>query len=231
MVKEILSALRPGNNYLKDKPILDASYVVIDTELTGLNERKDTIVSIGAIKMRGNRIIPGEHIYYVVKPEKALTKESIIIHGITPGETLSGMDISEALTGFKRFIDEDIVIGHCVSIDITFINKELKRHHLGEIKNPLIDTWILYEWLKRRFPAEKCLSTEEKGLYHLSRCFGISVENTHNALMDAFITAQFFQRLIYFLIKAGVETTRDLLRVGHAFKGGDRFRYSEIPNF
>jgi len=52
MVKEILSALRPGNKYLKDKPILDASYVVIDTELTGLNERKDTIVSIGAIKIR-----------------------------------------------------------------------------------------------------------------------------------------------------------------------------------
>jgi len=231
MVKEILSALRHRNRYLKDEPILDASYVVIDTELTGLNERKDTIVSIGAIRMKGNRIIPGEHIYYVVRPEKDLSKESILIHGITPGETLSGIEISEALSGFKRFIGEDIVIGHCVSIDITFLNKELKRHHLGEINNPLIDTWVLYEWLKRRFPEEKCLSTEEKGLYHVSRCFGITVENTHNALMDAFITAQFFQRLNYFLIRIGIETTRDLLRVGHAFKGGDRFKDSEIHNF
>ena len=37
-----------------------ARYVVIDTELTGLDEKKDSIVSIGAVRMEGGRIEMGD---------------------------------------------------------------------------------------------------------------------------------------------------------------------------
>ena len=42
------------------KPILDVRDVVMDTELTGLDPRKDSIVSIGAVAMEGGRIVLGE---------------------------------------------------------------------------------------------------------------------------------------------------------------------------
>lgn len=33
----------------RQKPFTEANYVVVDTELTGLDERRDSIISIGAI--------------------------------------------------------------------------------------------------------------------------------------------------------------------------------------
>jgi len=40
-------------------PIAAAEYVVFDTELTGMRSRKDSVVSIGAVRMAGSTILPG----------------------------------------------------------------------------------------------------------------------------------------------------------------------------
>jgi len=39
--------------------ILEAGYTVLDTELTGLDDRRDDIVSLGAVRMSGGRIHVG----------------------------------------------------------------------------------------------------------------------------------------------------------------------------
>ncbi len=54
-------------------PITDVRYVVVDTELTGLDEKKDSIISIGAVRMTGGRI--GE----LVKELSLNVKRSVLI--------------------------------------------------------------------------------------------------------------------------------------------------------
>lgn len=54
----------------RQKSIKELNYVVVDTELTGLNERRDSIISIGAIKMHGGRIDMGNTFYKLVKPNR-----------------------------------------------------------------------------------------------------------------------------------------------------------------
>lgn len=232
MVKEMIASLRRFGERpkIKDTSIIEASYVVIDTELTGLDEKKDSIISIGAIRMKGGRIYPGDNFYRIIKPENNLTKESIIIHGLTPQDLDSGIDIEQALLEFQDFIEDHILVGHCVSIDMAFLNRQLKKLFGKTLKNPLVDTWLLYENLKKRFPSERCLSQMTHNLYDASRCFGIPVENAHNALIDAFITAQFFQRLLPLLQRSGIEKTTELLRIGDPLRGGDRFKTSEIQS-
>ena len=66
--------------------IREARYVVFDTELTGLNVKKDSIVSIGALTMYGGKIDLNETYYRVVDPNAMLTGQSVLIHGITPSE-------------------------------------------------------------------------------------------------------------------------------------------------
>jgi hypothetical protein len=58
----------------------------------------------------------------------------------------------------------------------------------------------------------------------MAASFDISSNGAHNAVMDAFITAQIFQRFIPWLERSGVMTLGDLLRIGNPEKGGeDRF--------
>lgn len=208
-------------------PIRDAGYVVIDTELTGLNEKKDSIVSLGAIRMRGGVIEFGHTLYRIVNPAAALTAESVVIHQITPSEVQEKPDIDTVLAEFLRFCGGDIVVGHCVSIDLGFINRELRRISGSCLKNRALDTYVIFEWLGQRASGERAFekpSTKDYQLHELARRFDIPVSRAHNAMMDAFITAQVFQRFIPVLLESGVHTVGELLSIGNPFKGGDAYR-------
>lgn len=62
----------------------DYVYTVLDTELTGLSASKEEIVSIGAVRVRGLAIAPGESFSALVHPSIPLPKTSTLIHRITP---------------------------------------------------------------------------------------------------------------------------------------------------
>lgn len=216
------------------KPIADARYVVIDTELTGLNERKDSIISIGAVRMEGTRIEMGNPFHRLIKPESAFKPESVIIHGITPSDVVQQPNIDAILAEFLEFCDADIIVGHCVSIDLLFLNKEMKRMFGDSIHNPALDTYKVYKWLRQKVPTRTCFSASPRdtSLYEIAQCFSIAVRGAHDALVDAFITAQLLQRFMPVLIDTGVTCMGDLLKIGHPLEGGDKQKLSgEISNF
>lgn len=214
--------------------IAEIRYVAIDTELTGLNEKKDSIISMGAVRMLGTRIELSDTFHQLVKPESQFKPDSVIVHGITPSDVLEKPNIDTILSEFLQFCGNDIVIGHCISIDLGFINKEMKRIYGETFQNAVIDTFHVYSWLRTRVPTRTCFSSSPKdsSLYEIAKCFSIAVRGAHNALIDAFITAQLLQRFMPVLIDAGVQNIGDLLKVGHPFQGGDKFKSSgEISNF
>ncbi|MFA5354531.1 MAG: 3'-5' exonuclease [Thermodesulfovibrionales bacterium] len=213
----------------REMPLAAARYVVVDTELTGLDERKDSIVSIGAIRMEGGRICMGETFYCLVRPETEMRRESIIVHGITPSEACDGHSIEDALSGLSRFCGDDIVTGHFISIDLAFINREMKRLFRKRLKNAAVDTFALYDWLRMRGKVDH---PRYYRLYEIAKAMDIPVEGSHNALVDAFITAQLFQRLLPGLMEAGVTDLGGILSIGHPSKGGEgKSVYGEICNF
>lgn len=215
-------------------PITDGRYVVIDTELTGLDEHRDSIVSIGAVRMNGGRIDLGDTFYRLVSPGTRLTAESVVIHEITPSDVVASPDIGAVLAEFLEFCGDDVLAGHFISIDLAFVNREMRRLRKGEIRNGAVDTFSIYEWLQNREKSRDCFVTPLGGyrLYDIIKCFGIEVNGLHNAIMDAYATAQLFQRFLPLLSEAGVKDMDDLLNAGIPFKGGDRFRVSgEFNNF
>lgn len=192
-------------------------YVVFDTELTGLKPRKDSMVSIGAVKMRGGRILLGDTFYRLIDPRTALTAKSVVIHEITPSEAAESPGITTLLPEFLDFCGNAIVVGHVVSIDLQFINNEMDRLYGSALKNRAIDTYGLYRWIRDK--EEKSCAyhgglPESTDLFSLARKYEISVQHAHNALSDAFVTAQLFQRFLSALPQYGVTTLQDLLRIG-----------------
>ena len=203
----------------------DVSYVFIDTELTGFNERTDSIVSIGAIKMAAGRIELGNTFYSLVKPKSKskMNGKSILIHTITPTEVSGEKDIPAVLSEFLEFCGQEVLIGHCVPIDLGFINKVMKQTLGFPLANPILDTFTLYSWLWEKWSSEPefSLHPQRVDLYEIAKAFGIPFTGAHNAVMDAFITAQVFQHFLPWLKRSGINNLENLLKVGNPFKGGE----------
>jgi DNA polymerase-3 subunit epsilon len=215
-------------------PLGDVRYVVIDTELTGLDESKDSIVSVGAVRMTGGRIELGNTFYRLVSPRTELKADSVVIHEITPSEVAEQPSIETVLDELLAFCGTDVMIGHFISIDLSFLNRELMRTRNRTLPNPAVDTFSVYEWLRKRMKTGSCFTTPLAGyrLYDIIKCFNIPVNGAHNAIMDAYTTAQLFQRFLPLLAEAGSHDIGDLLKIGVPFKGGDHFRLTnEFSNF
>ncbi len=226
---------KPGHPGLDPRtPLSEVNYAVIDTELTGLDEKKDSIVSLGGIRMTGTRIGLADTFDLLVSPRTELTADAVVIHEITPSDVQAQPVIDAAMDEFLAFIGERILVGHFISIDLAFLNRELKRIRGSELPNGAVDTFSIYEWLRKRNKSRECLATPLAGyrLYDIAKCFDVPVSNAHNAVMDAYTTAQLFQRFLPLLQESGVDDIGDLLRIGIPFKGGDSFKLTnEFGNF
>ncbi|TAL23025.1 MAG: 3'-5' exonuclease [Nitrospirae bacterium] len=225
------------SNRYKDMPLTEGRYVVVDTELTGLDEKKDSIVSIGAVRMTGGRIDLSDTFHKLINPETALTAESIIIHGIMPSEVIAEPCIDSVLMEFSQFCGTDVIVGHFVSIDMSFINREMKRITGLPMQNPVLDTFTIYEWIRKRGAignkSDVALPLmRDPKLYKIARYFEIPFNGGHDAAIDSFITAQIFQRFIPMLIESGIQDMEYLLMLDDPFRGGDRFRAAaEMSHF
>ena len=162
-------------------------YVVFDCETTGLNYKKDRILSIGAVGIIENRVEINDFIEVFVKQD-IFNPETVAIHGILKDGPEKVVEV-EALIRFLDFIKDATLVGHHVSFDIEMINQALDRLNLGTLKNEYMDTDIMYQKLKY-FPQDQHTSLDE-----LCDVYKIRKSDRHTASGDAYITALLFLKL------------------------------------
>jgi DNA polymerase-3 subunit epsilon len=208
-------------------PPADTRYVVIDTELTGLDERRDAIVSLGGLRIAEGRIDLADRYYEEVRPGCALSPASIVVHEITPQQVRDRPEIGAVLEGFAAFCGGDVLVGHFVGIDLWFLQRERERCGLPPTADRAVDTWPLYDWLASRHPEDGgpgLPRLQDPRLPELAHALGVRTRGGHNALSDAFVTAQVFQRLLRRLPRWGVRTTGQLLRIADPRRATDQHR-------
>ena len=200
-----------------DSLVTETDFVVFDTELTGLDFKRDSIVSIGALRMKGGAIQPTGSFYRLVRPETELKRRSVVVHEITPTELQEAASLEEVLEEFIEFIGDAVLVGHFVHIDVNFVSRALKSHFGVTLQNRAVDTGSLLEWLcdnDSRFVRHYRGITAKKDLFSIAKKYGVPAEKAHNAFYDAYVTAQLFQRFLFFLCEGGVKRLKDLLIVG-----------------
>lgn len=102
-----------------------------------------------------------------------------------------GKDLVYVLYEFKKFLGNDIIIGHNVNFDIDFIYDSMVDN-LGEyLSNDYIDTLRISRKLLPELKHHK--------LDNLIDCFNLTKRNEHRALNDCVLTNQVYINLVNFL--------------------------------
>ena len=102
-----------------------------------------------------------------------------------------GKDLVYVLYEFKKFLGNDIIIGHNVNFDIDFIYDSMVDN-LGEyLSNDYIDTLRISRKLLSELKHHK--------LDNLIDYFNLAKRNEHRALNDCVLTNQVYINLVNFL--------------------------------
>ncbi len=78
-------------------------WVALDCETTGLDVRTDEIVSIGAVRIEGDRIVTSERLELLVRPERAVSANSVRIHRLRTQDLAEGLPLSVAVEQLLHF--------------------------------------------------------------------------------------------------------------------------------
>lgn len=157
---------------------LDDEYVVFDIETTGLNKNTDTIIEIGAVKIKNYEIV--DTFSCLINPKRPLTGKIEQLTGISNNMLMDKEDISTVLPKFLKFIENSILVAHNASFDTGFIFNEAKKLNI-DLSFTIIDTIDIARKLLPNLSRFK-LDTVAKELK-------VELKNHHRALDDATCTA------------------------------------------
>ncbi|MGE4298337.1 MAG: PolC-type DNA polymerase III [Desulfovibrionaceae bacterium] len=205
----------------QERPLTDYTFVVADTELTGLDPRADAIVSIGAVRVRGMRVDMADTYYSLVCPDRSLPKLSTLIHRITPQEVCAAPGMAEVLPGFVEYLGDSLLVGHHVGLDVTFLNRAARRVLGAGLYTPCLDTLRLAQVYQAELWEDyydQFNLNVSYNLGHLARQYGLPLFAQHNALQDALQTAYLFLFLVRKLHRGGIHTLRDLYLAGRSWR-------------
>lgn len=185
---------------LDDCPLDELTYTVFDTETTGLDPSGgDEIIQVGATRIVNRRLLGQECFDQLVDPQRALSDESIRIHGITPDLLVGQPTIASVLPAFSAFCADTVLVAHNAAFDMRFL--QLKEAALGlRFDQPVLDTLLLSAVLH---PAQASHRLEA-----IAERLGVSVVGRHTALGDAMVTAEVFLKMLPLLAAMGIHTLR-----------------------
>ncbi|MCP2042223.1 PolC-type DNA polymerase III [Pontibacter sp. HSC-36F09] len=194
-------------------PLSKVEFVVFDTETTGLDQRTDKVLSIGAIKVHGLQVLVSDTFECLVQQEGAPSTKSAEVHGLLTKQLEQGIAEREAVEGFVDFIGNAIMVGQHVAFDVAMVNQMLKRQGIKDkLRNRSVDTAHLAIRLERRHGDSHTLKTGEYSLDALCERYNLPTDDRHTASGDAFATALLLLKLLSLAKKRGIETVGELMR-------------------
>jgi DNA polymerase-3 subunit epsilon len=185
------------------------SFVIFDTETTGLNPQVDEVCQIAAVRVVNGRIVQGEEFDMLVNPGRKIPAASTEVHHITNDMVADAPEVTEALRRFHAFAEGSVLVAHNAPFDMSFLRR--REAEIGKrFDQPILDT-VLCSAILFGQSAEHTLDALCDRLH-----VRIPEAARHTAIGDALGTAEAFRKMIPMLEAAG------LPNLGAVIKAFDR---------
>ncbi len=158
-------------------------YISLDLETTGLNPKRDRIIEVGAVKVHKGEV--AREFQSLVNTGRELGEMLCGLTGINAEMLLDAPEIGDIIDQLLTFIGDDILVGHRVLFDYSFVKKAAVNYSLSFEKMG-IDTLKL----SRKLLPE----LESKSLESVCKYYGIE-HKAHRAIGDARAASDLYQKL------------------------------------
>lgn len=186
------------------------SIVSIDIETTGLDNSKDSIIEIGAIRFNGRRI--EDEWTSLVNPGRHIPEAITSLTGIDDGMVRQAPRIQDIIQNLAEFVGDSPVLGQNVRFDLGFLQKLRILQ-----QNKVADTYEL---------ASVLMPTANRyNLAALGKELGIPLLNSHRALDDARLTHAVYVRLAELVNDLPIDLLAEIVRHGEPLDWDGNFTF------
>ena len=162
-------------------------FVVLSLETTGLNPEIDVILSIGAFAVLNNSIYIGDS-FEAVFAQYKFFHDNGISNEFTLESKMEKLGEAEGIQSFIEFIENAVIVGHHVDIDVEMINAALERIGCGRLKNEALDIDIMHRKLND-------ISNKQFSLDELCTIYKTPKSERNSSSEDAYEIALLFLKL------------------------------------
>ena len=199
-------------------PLAELPVLAIDVETTGLDPRRDRVLSVGFVPVDGDRIVLGGAGSALLRPERGSDDDdgvgqSATVHGLTDDAIAAGVGAEAFLDTVFTALAGRVLVAHYARIEVEFLQALCARTYGSRPPLPVLDTLELQRRVlggvaAMGFTAEPAAS--ELRLWAARERFGLPRYRAHNALVDALACAELYLAQVAELTGRGASSLRDL---------------------
>jgi DNA polymerase-3 subunit epsilon len=189
--------------WLRRTPVGAARWAAIDCETSGLDPARDRLLSVGMLGVADGRIDLAGSFHAMVKQQVPSETDNILVHGIGGDAQLGGLPVDQVIHGLAEHVGDAIPVGFHAPFD-----EEALRRHGFRARARWLDLAALAPVL---FPGRKAERLED----WLAE-FGVPANDRHDALGDAFSTAQLLLVALAEAKRQRIDTVEELRATARA---------------
>jgi DNA polymerase-3 subunit epsilon len=194
-----------------DTPLSELSLLALDLETTGLDPRRDRMLSAGFVPVDGGRIDLGRARHLVVRDDGGVG-QSATFHGLTDDVVAEGVPVDEVVDEVLEALRGRVLLAHFARIETGFLDAACRRRWGVGMPCLVVDTLEL----ERRAHANPWGPAADVGGLRLWRARerrGLPLYAAHHALVDALACGELYLAQAADLVAAAPGTSPTLRHV------------------
>ena len=174
------------------EPYAGSEIVSLDCEMTGLDTKNDHIVSIGAVKIDGNKINTGDAFEAMIDHGEWLSEDAIRVHRIRKVDLNDAVAIDTAVMAMIEFIGNRPILGYNIQFDLKFLDRYTKPLLGFSLPNQIIEFADVY---RKAVVSKRPDAVPHLGFEEIIEDLNVPVFGRHTALGDATTVAMAYVKL------------------------------------